>query len=86
MLFATLPLSAPAFSGHTALAADLHAHCPLKRPCVLHLLRMQTALRLRGYVSLAPKPRLSDRCFFDQKVWQARVGTERLHIFNFRHV
>ena len=43
----------------------------LERPHILHLLvpRVQTILRLRGFVGLAPN-NLSDPCFFNQRVWQ----------------
>ena len=55
------------------LVADLHADDPVKRPGILHLLVLgvRTTLRLRGY-TLASEPQLSDPCFFDQRVQQAR--------------
>ena len=71
----------------TQLAAVLVGADPLEPHRILDLLvpRLQTFLRLRGYVGLAPN-NLSDPRFFDPSVRQARRNPERCRSFVFRLV
>ena len=94
MLLVTSPLFGPAFqleierrfwplSSLLFLVSD----DPLEQPRILHLLvpRVQTTLRLRGYIGLAPN-NLSDPRLFNQRVRQARRSPERCRSFVFRLV
>ena len=84
--FSSLRSRVPAFNREaflaTQLAAVLVGDDPLEPHRILDLLvpRLQTFLRLRGYVGLAPN-NLSDPRFFDPSVRQARRNPERCRSF-----